>query len=349
MIRTCAIPLLLATMSIGCQAPPGPIFPRVDPPIVWPPAPDTPRIRYVGELRGEASLGVRATGWEALGEILTGPKPRVEFSRPSAVAVAGTRIFVADIGLGVVHMLDLATREYRTLRGPAAGQFRVPIDLAVVADDSLAVVDRGRGVVDVFDLDGRHRRTRRWDRLSAPLAVTAGITDAGGPLLWLVDGATHSCFAYAIDQDTFIRQLGQRGPAPGEFNFPTAVAWRPQVGLVVADAMNFRVQVFDDTGTATAVFGRKGNAAGDFSRPRDVAIDSAGHIYVLDNQFENVQIFDPAGQLLLAFGRGGDGPGEFALPSGITIDDQDRIWIADSYNHRVQVFEYMAEAVACAD
>lgn len=117
----------------------------------------------------------------------------------------------------------------------------------------------------------------------------------------------------------------------------------PHVGLVVADAMNFRVQVFDDAGMPVTIFGKKGDAAGDFARPRGVAVDSDGHLYVVDNQFENVQIFDRDGRLLMAFGHEGDQPGQFALPSGITIDTHDRIWIADSYNRRVQVFQYLSE------
>ncbi|RMF78334.1 MAG: 6-bladed beta-propeller, partial [Planctomycetota bacterium] len=148
----------------------------------------------------------------------------------------------------------------------------------------------------------------------------------------------------ALRDGRVVARIGGRGGEPGRFNFPTAVCWRPPAGLVVADAMNFRVQVFDvGEDRPRLVFGEKGDAAGDFARPRDVAVDSDGHIYVLDNQFENVQVFDQGGRLLMAFGEGGDGPGQFAIPSGITIDARDRIWVADSYNRRVQVFQYLRE------
>jgi DNA-binding beta-propeller fold protein YncE len=329
--------LLLATL-VGCAAPPGPIFPGVNPPIAWPAPPDTPRIRYIGALHGEASLGIQPTGWEAVRAALGGPRPQVAFSHPAAIAVAGERIFVADTGLGAVHLLDLAARQYKLLRGAPADPLRVPIGLTISAGQ-LVVVDRGRAAIDLFDLDGNWRTTRRWPEVTAPVAVA---WDQQKRTLWIADAAAHACFVVA-DLQTVSGRLGDRGTAPGQFNFPTALAWQPMVGLVVADAMNFRVQVFDTAGQPMAVFGRKGDAAGCFARPRGVAVDSEGHIYVADNQFENIQVFDAAGRLLLAFGEEGDRPGQFSLPAGITIDAQDRIWVADSYNRRVQVFQYVAE------
>ncbi|HUU94601.1 MAG TPA: 6-bladed beta-propeller [Phycisphaerae bacterium] len=333
--------LMLVTVATvgGCRSTPVVIFPEISPPIVWPKPPDRPRIRYVGELRGEASLGAKPSGWDALRAAIAGPRPLGIFSRPAAVAVAGERVFVADTGLALVHVLDLANRRYLVISGSPTDPLRVPIDLTIADGDQLVVVDRGRAAIDVFDLDGTWRATKRWPELSAPVAAT---WDQTRQVLWLLDVAAHACFACEGLQQLGQR-MGERGGAPGQFNFPAAVTAHPTVGLVVADAMNFRVQVFDGAGRPTVVFGQKGDAAGDFARPRDVAVDSEGHIYVLDNQFENVQIFDRDGHLLMALGQAGQGPGQFSLPSGITIDDQDRIWIADSQNRRVQVFQYLPE------
>jgi DNA-binding beta-propeller fold protein YncE len=329
---------------VGCQRPPGPIFPEVSPPIEWPPRPDQPRIRYVGELRGESSLGIQATGWPAFQEVLAGPRAQVEFSRPAAVAVVGDRVFVADTGLGVVHWLDLERRQYKVIRGSPNDPLRVPIGLAV-GDGRLVVADRGRASVDVFDIEGQWRRTQRWLEIGAPVAVA---WDAAQGTFWLADAASHTCWATA-DLLNLRQRLGKGGGGPGQFNHPTALAWHPTTGLVVADAMNFRVQLFDAAGQMAGVFGQKGDAAGDFSLPRGVAVDSAGHIYVLDSQFENVQIFDRDGRLLMAFGEGGGGRGQFSVPSGIAIDERDRIWVADGYNHRVQVFQYLSEKASCAN
>lgn len=321
----------------GCAAAARDVFPTLFPPIVWPAPPDTPRVRYVGELRGEDSLGVPPRGLAALGEVLAGPRPKAAFVRPCAVAVAGEVVFVADTGLAGVHRLDLAQRTYALLRGAPGERLKAPIDVAIVGE-RVVVADRGRAALEWFDVSGAWRRTERHPELAAPVAVA---WDDARTTLWLADAAAHALFA-ARDGAALVKAAGGRGAGPGEFNFPCAVA-PGRDAVFVADSMNFRVQVLDAGGRPVAAFGRKGDAAGDFALPRDVAVDSEGHVYVLDNQFENVQIFDAQGRLLLAFGRGGRGPGEFSLPSGITIDALDRIWIADSYNRRVQVFQYLAQ------
>lgn len=333
-------PLYLVTLSllVGCAAPPGPIFPRVEPPIVWPAPPDQARIRYVGQLSGEANLGVKPRGWTALRAVLQGPTPTTAFSTPNAVAVDGERIYVTDAELGVVHVLDLAARTFSLIRQAAGEPLQGPLDV-VVCDGSLAVADSRRAAVFLFDPRGAFLRTIGAAELQRPVALA---WDGAAQDLYVLDAPAHRCAVFGLD-GALRRRIGGAGDGPGQFRLPTGVAWRVSVGLVIADAMNFRVQIIDSGGRLISVFGKKGDAAGDFSRPRDVAVDSDGHIYVLDNQFENVQVFDRTGQLLLAFGREGDGPGQFALPSGITIDERDRIWIADTYNRRVQVFQYLTE------
>mgnify|MGYP000187057019 CR=1 FL=1 len=331
--------VLLGVLLVGCRSMPKPIFSAVDPPLLWPPPPDRPRISYVGALYGQSSLGVQSGGWEALRALLVGSRPVVDFVRPVAVAVADQCVFVADAGRGAVHRLDLSRRAYRHLSGAPADPLQLPIDLAVVPAECLLVADRARGTVEVFDLAGDWQLTLRWPEITAPVSLAW----AGAEQFWIADVAAHACFAVDLKSGQIRRRLGSRGQRPGQFNYPSALAYAAGVGLVVADAMNFRIQVFDQSDEPVQVFGRKGDAAGDFARPRDVAVDSDGNIYVLDNQFENVQVFGADGQLLLAFGQGGTGPGEFALPSGLTIDQHGRIWIADSFNRRVQVFQYLSE------
>ncbi len=353
-----ATSLVLACAMLGCQREAGPIFPQISPPIVWPTPPDQPRIRYIGQLVGEASLQAPASGWETLQEVLGGPRAQIAFSRPTAVAVRGERVYVTDVGLGVVHVLDLDTRAYDLIRGTPDERFLVPIDVAILppcestAPPRVAVVDRKRAAVDLFSITGEWLHTARWDDLPSPTSIT---WHAPTNTIWLVDATTHQCIALS-DNLEIVQRFGARGIDPLQFNYPSAITADETLDLVIADAMNFRVQIVSllasekvdppHTPVATVVFGQKGDAAGDFARPRDVAVDEDHHIYVLDNQFENIQIFDRAGQLLLAFGAGGDQPGQFSLPAGITIDKKSRIWVADSYNRRVQVFEYLAESAS---
>ncbi|MCG3125858.1 MAG: hypothetical protein CHACPFDD_00685 [Phycisphaerae bacterium] len=336
-------------MVIGCHAARREIFPDFEPPLVWPPPPDTPRIRYVGELVGEDSLGVTPDFWSSLGAIVEGPPPRQRLVTPAAVAARWPRVAVADPGAPggpAVYVLDLSRRTMSPIRIASDRPLMAPVDVAV-ADAGVAVVDARRAELLLFGWDGQLRRSIGHGELTRPAAVT---WDEAGAALWVLDAAAHTCVAFS-PEGRVLRRIGRRGDAVGEFNFPAGIALSGAAGpigglpprLLVADAMNFRVQVIAADDSGGNAFGRKGDAAGDFSLPRDVAVDSDGHVYVLDSQFENVQVFDAAGRLLLAFGGPGRRAGEFSLPSGICIDDADRIWIADTYNRRIQVFQYLRE------
>lgn len=335
---------LAVALALGCQASLSPVFPERSSPIVWPPPPDMPRIRYVGELTSQVSLGRRPGGLEALGAVLAGPPRVVAFTTPLAVAAEGSLVFVSDgsgPGGAGVHVLNLEHRTWVTFREAEGRPLLWPIDV-VLAGQWLAVADARRGEVFMFTRDGRFLRALGRGVLQRPSGLA---WNAAAGELWVVDAAAHACLVFD-GAGGLLRRVGRRGTEAGCFNSPVGAgggAWEGLWRLVVADAMNFRVQVLEPDGAVGRVFGQKGDAAGDFSLPRDVAVDSDGHLYVLDKHFENVQIFDRDGRLLMAFGEEGRGPGQFSLPSSIWIDSQDRIWVADTYNRRVQVFQYLRE------
>jgi DNA-binding beta-propeller fold protein YncE len=335
--------LLMASLfgvaaATGCQRPQRPVFPDVRPAVVWPPAPDQPRIRYVGQLVGEESLDRRPTGWAALKAVLEGPPPITNFSTPTAVAVDGDVVFVADGQARAVYRLNVATRDFAAITAAAGAAFGFPIDLALHSG-RLYVADSARAAVFEFDAAGPCRRRLAIDGLKRPSGLA--VNPRSGEL-YVLDAVAHACHVVGPG-GALLRTIGGRGAGPAQFNYPAGLTFDPRRGLAIADAMNFRVQILAETGSPLHLFGQKGDAAGDFAMPRDVAFDSHGHVYVVDNQFENVQIFTPQGQLLMAWGQEGHGPGEFYLPSAITIDEKDRIWIADTYNRRVQVFEFIAD------
>ena len=323
----------------GCASTPPPLFPRVGPPLVWPPPPDTPRIEYVGELRGPGSVVAPPQGWAAFSAAVTGARSLPdEFVGPSAVAVAGEQVFVIDGGAKAVYGLALDQRDAWALTGPPDEPFLLPIDLDFWVTQ-LVIADRLRDCLYLTDPHGKAWRKLPLPAGAAPVAVAV---DAPAGAAWVADAANHCLWRVPLDGRP-PEQYGRRGAAPGEFNFPTGLACDPNLGVVVADAMNFRVQMLDPNGAPRLAFGQNGNGAGNFARPRDVAVDRDGHIYVLDNQFENVQIFDKTGRMLMAFATGGHGRGDLSVPAGLCIDATNRIWVADTFNRRLQVFRYLPE------
>lgn len=325
-------------LIVGCAArPAGTLLEPVDPPIVWPRAPEPARIRFVGMLSDSRDLSAGQSSREVFGELLRGPRPPIQFSSPHSIAISETGLLaVADVGNGAVHVVDLERRTHRMVSGWGSQRFGTPIGVAW-AGARLFVTDAERHEVVELDQDGQYRQQFGQETLARPVGI-AYVAKTNH--LYVVDGGAHNVAVFDAAGNE-ISRIGRPGTEPGEFHFPTHIGWDGDERVLVADSGNFRVQVLDLSGNCLRVIGQKGDAAGDFSLPKGVAFDGDGHIYVVDTHFENVQIFDSEGRLLLAVGREGGGAAEFWLPAGLAIDQQDRIWVADAGNRRLQVFSYL--------
>lgn len=338
--------LVVAGVLGGCSSPRGVVFEPADRELRWPGAPDEARVAYVGQLRTNEDLKASKSFGKGLGEALFGKDPALGMVSPLAVCTdGGSRVFVADPGLKVVHVFDLDTRKYQRWTPPAAvGGFQQPVAMTF-AGGRLLVSDSVGGAIYIFERDGRFVGTIGDNTLERPVGLAM---DEARGRLYVADTGAHQVVVLAPDGEEITR-IGGRGPGLGEFNFPTNVAVDTDGRLYVSDTLNFRVQVFGPDFNPLFQIGEKGDLPGYFAQPKGVALDPDGHVYVVDANFEAVELFDGQGRLLMTFGGEGHGPGEFWLPAGIWIDPKGWVWIADSYNRRVQVFEYLREAAATPD
>jgi len=327
---------ILLVLIEGCARGQGTLFARIDPPPVWPPPPDRPRIKFVGSLSGSHDLHAARSGVEGLRAALRGPRPPINFVGPNAVATLPSGLVAVADGAGAcVHVIDLDERTHMRISGWEDGRFALPIGVTW-ARERLFVTDAQRH--EVIELDPARGVVGRFGagELLRPVGI-AYVPRRDN--LYVVDGGAHCIKVFDLS-GAMVNVIGRQGTDKGAFNFPSHIAC---VGdrIAVADTGNARVQSLDLDGACLNVVGRRGNAAGDLALPKGVAFDSEGHLYVVDARFENVQVFDPAGRLLMVFGEEGDALGRFSLPAGISIDGRDWIWVADSGNHRVQVFAYL--------
>ncbi|MHC5026743.1 MAG: NHL repeat-containing protein [Planctomycetota bacterium] len=333
--------MLACLIMSGCGRPAGVLFAPLDAPLRWPPGADDARIEYVGMLRSDRDLAPAKSGGEVLSEALFGTTPEQAMLSPYGVCTdGGDRLFVSDSGGQIVHVFDLERRRYdRWPVDETTPTFGQPLGLAWDAHgDRLLVADAVTGSIVTLNAAGQVRETLGAEHLVRPSGVAV---DADGRI-YVSDAGAHRVIV--LDRSgALVGQIGDRGVAPGNFNFPTNVCVDDVGRVYVADSLNFRIQIFDENLEPLRTVGAQGDRPGYFSQPKGVALDSDGHLYVVDAHFETIQIFDDAGRLLLDFGGEGQDPGRFWLPAGIHIDSRDRIWVADSYNHRVQVFQYLEE------
>jgi len=126
----------------------------------------------------------------------------------------------------------------------------------------------------------------------------------------------------------------------------------------VADAENYRVQVFAPDGTPRCAWGSYGTGDDQFLHIRAVAAVPDGTVYVADSGYagpvgprtehvSRLRHFTAEGRLLRTLSGEGAPPGQVISPAGLCVDGKGNLWIADSGNHRVQCFSPDGRVLAC--
>lgn len=367
--------------ALGCLGTTAPAQRSPTQNLVWPVAPDRARVRYVGSWSSTADLGIRESFLSRVGRSLTGTagKSVLRVQRPFDVAQGpdGT-VFVTDAVNPWVLVFDPGKKEVRKLGPGLTPALAKPTGIAVDPDGNLYVADAVRKAVFVFHLDGTLARTLDGGgtfRNPQDVAV-----DAEAGRIYVVDSYLHQLVVLdrqgavvdrwgkttrpatadleprvsAAQGDNGVTEghpaapelvrrdvVTNRSRAPGEFNFPFAVAVGPDGRLYVTDQMNFRIQVFERNGTFVRSIGAPGDGPGTFARVKGVAVDRHNRVYVTDAAFSNVQVFDAEGRLLMFFSSLGYGEGQLLQPLGITATAQGNILVADRYNRRIQIFRVL--------
>ena len=309
------------------------------PDIVWPPAPEIPRIRFINAVSKPQDLHIKRGAFKKFFDYLSG-KTAVSMIAPYSVETdSAGRLYTVDTFLRTVLVFDVKDNAYYPFSS-GKSKLMSPIDVAIDEKrGNTYVSDSQGGVVNIFQ-----DRGKKWAGeigkgvLQRPTGIAVNPDTSE---LIVVDTKLATIFRYDLNNHQLKGQFGGRGSADGQLNYPTHVCVTGDGNIFVTDALNFRIQVFSAEGRFLKKFGSAGDNPGYFARPRGVAVDSDGNIYVVDGLFDNIQMFDKDFRLLMAFGGPGNGYGQFWLPAGIYIDPNDTIYISDNYNKRVQIFQYL--------
>ncbi len=281
--------------------------------------------------------------WTKLVDVIAGEPDYHSLVRPYSVATdSHGRIIVTDPGAAGVHIFDFTLHKYKFIQriGKKSDSMLAPQCVTVDAQDNIYVTDSDAGVIFVFEPSGKFMRAiGRLKGGEGYFKRPTGIAvDSAEQRMYVTDTLRDQVFVLDM-QGTVLKTIGKTGLADGEFNLPTELRLDgPR--LMVVDAMNFRVQVFNRNGDFQYSFGKIGDSPGAMFRPKGVGVDSEGDLYVVDGLWSIVQVFNSQGQLLYYFGSQGTHAGEFQLPAGLYIDHDDRVFVVDSFNRRVQVFHY---------
>lgn len=336
LLRGVLVPVLLLLLT-ACAAPVPFHKTGPDAALQWPPQTEGPRIVWVRTIADYQDAGISKSFWRKTLEVFTGADER-RIVRPYGVLFdEAERLFIADPGAGVVHLMDIKKGKYTVFGDGSDSPLRTPIGLAEDESGQLYITDSTAGTVFRVDLRNGSIKPFLVRMVGRPTGIAYNRINK---LLYIVDTTGNQVIAV----DTLgkeIYRFGSRGEGPGQLNRPVDIAVDALGQVYLTDTLNSRIRVVTPEGHAVAQFGAAGDAPGDLNKPKGVAVDSEGNIYVCDALLDAVQIFDDSGRLLLTFGSAGGEDGRFWMPSGIFIDSQDYIFVADTYNRRIQVFKYI--------
>lgn len=180
---------------------------------------------------------------------------------------------------------------------------------------------------------------------SNPMKGPKNMAFAPDGSMYVADTNNHRIQVFDSSRN-FVKQWGEMGTAPGQFNEPWGIAIAKDGTVYVADTWNHRIQKFDKDGNFLAQWGTFGDVQTAYDQnltelygPRAVAIDSDGNIWVSDTGNERMIKFSPNGEPLASFGGTGGDVGQFLEPVGLAIDKDGNFYVADTWNRRVQVFD----------
>jgi DNA-binding beta-propeller fold protein YncE len=198
-------------------------------------------------------------------------------------------------------------------------------------DDTFFIVDR---VARIQHLTRNGEFLNDWQMPNWALGKPVGISVGPDGNVWIPDTHYHRVVEYT-PQGKQLRAWGELGEGPGQFIYPTDVAFDSGHIFVSEYGDHDRISVFNQDGKYLYEIGKFGQGDGEFSRPESILIDS-GLIYVTDAANHRICVFKTDGTFVRNMGHCGSGPGEFRFPYGLDESRDGNLIVCEFGNNRVQ-------------
>ncbi|MBU5614604.1 SMP-30/gluconolactonase/LRE family protein [Geomonas azotofigens] len=300
----------------------------------WPEKPLPPRVEWVKSVVSPEDAGIAKGFWKRALELVTGASTQ-HIVKPYGVLYDDGRLFIADAGAGVVHVMDTKRSVYTVIRSAPDATLRSPIGLARDAGTGLYITDSVSDAVFRYDLASETLTTfmRGIDR---PTGIAY---NRSNDLLYVTETGANDIIGVDLKGRPKIR-FSTANPEQQLLNHPTDLAVDAKGQVFVTDPLNYKVRIFTPEGVPVAELGEMGDSTAELSKPKGVAVDSLGRIFLCDAMADMVKVFNDSGHFLFGIGGTGTANGQFWMPSGISISG-DLLFVTDTYNRRVQMLRLL--------
>jgi DNA-binding beta-propeller fold protein YncE len=200
------------------------------------------------------------------------------------------------------------------------------------SDDTFFIVDR---VARIQHLDHAGRYLGEWQMPEWQQGKPVGLTVAPDGNVWVADTHYHRVMVFT-PQGKKIFQFGELGTEPGQFIYPTDIAFDAKGRIYVSEyGDNDRISVFDKDLKFLYQIGSFGQENGQFSRPQSMVL-VGDLIYLTDACNHRICVFKSDGTWVRNMGHCGSAPGEFRFPYGMDMDRDGNLIVGEFGNNRVQ-------------
>lgn len=267
--------------------------------------------------------------------------------RPTALAAAGGRLFIADENDGgsvAIHGTNGSKAAPRTLRmasnAAAAGRpGGPPAGIAADAQGNLYVTDQFAHQVRRYSAKGELLQTwgKRGEEPGSFQGPRGVAVDAQGNV-YVADEYNHRIQKFSSD-GKFLGASSEKtlGVTISDGMGPMSVAVDSKGGIWVAAHTNFHVYKLTPEFRMEVRLDTFGRRPGELVGPVSVAVDADDNVYVLDRS-RRIQRFSPQGEFQWKFEFPPAAPGELSAPTGVRADAAGNLWVSDTANFRIQKF-----------
>lgn len=331
--RLFLVPILLLLLT-ACTGPASMLQPPRSVVLQWPEKPLKPQVEWVNSVVTPEDAGIAKGFWKKALELITGGGKR-QLVRPYGVLYQDGKLFIADTGAGVVHVMDTKNSVYSVIGSTPEAPLRSPISLALDAGNGLYITDSVSDAVYRYDMVTGSLTTflRSLDR---PTGIAF---NKSNNLLYVSETGANDVIGVNAAGIQKVR-FSATNPGLRLFNHPTDLAIDAKGQVFVTDPLNYKVRIFTPEGMPVGEFGEMGDSRSELNKPKGIAVDAEGRIFLCDAMLDLVKVFNDQGHLLFTVGGTGTANGQFWIPSGISIAN-DLIFVSDTYNRRVQIFRIL--------
>ena len=307
---------LIMVSSSGCQKATveksfGPVF--------FPAPPNQPKLQFLTSYSGGDQFEFEKASFLETFVLGAEEVDRGRVGKPYGLAIHDDKIYVCDVGLMDIKVMDIKSNTFTKF--PTGKAVQKPTSIVIEEDGTKYISDSTGGTISVWTSENKLKAYYGKELGMRPVDMAIF-----GNNLYVTDAINQQVVVIDKRNGDLVRRIGKQMTdmenwKPDEFAMITNLGLDDKGQVYVTDKLKGKVDVFSPDGKHLRSYGSPGSTPASLVRPKDVAIDKKGRVWAVDaGPAMAVKVYRADGQMLMRFGFLGNDPGQLYMPAGIVID-----------------------------